>query len=89
MMSQLTERSSRSVIMHRSILQWSKVRKQLVDVRFGHAKVQVRNHQFAATKSDAAAADADAASKPSRGQQPVLAGSFVHVMLPSAVYVTL
>uniref|UniRef100_A0A182Q2K5 Uncharacterized protein n=1 Tax=Anopheles farauti TaxID=69004 RepID=A0A182Q2K5_9DIPT len=44
-----TKRSSRTVVMYRGALERSKLGKQLVDIRFRYAKVQVRHHQLRRT----------------------------------------
>lgn len=67
--------------MYRCILQWSKVSKKLVNVRFRDAIIQIGDEQFGWSASDTAA-------NRSTGSQHFLA-AFEHIVLPCAVDIAL
>lgn len=69
--------------MHRGVLQRPEIGEQLMDVRLGHAIVQIGDEQLGG-----AATGRNAAAQRSAGTQQLLA-ALEHVMLPGAVHVSL
>lgn len=77
----LTKRTSRSVIVHRCLFQWSKFGKELVDVAIRHTKVEIRDDKL--RRSHGTTNSCCQASSSS------LAAAFEQVVLPRAVHIAL